>query len=274
MFTESTSSRGGLPPKISLVTPSFNQRKWLSQAIKSVINQNYPNLEYVVVDGLSTDGSIDEISCFRSQLTKVIIEKDKGQADAIQKGFSHTSGEIMGWLNSDDLHYPWTLSTVGLIFDTFPEVQWIMGQPTFFDAKGNSTGCVPYMVGAKNYTTLTQSTQLIQQESTFWRRTLWDSAGGFLNTEVELALDAELWCRFFQKTNLWNVQSILGGFRFTGLNRSQQQFDRYLLEAQPASNRLRDCIMAQSSQISLDTFFIAFDHRIKVWRKYRIPNKV
>src|SRR3954464_13703841 len=94
-------------PRISIVTPSFNQARFLPETIRSVLGQNYPDLEYVVIDGGSTDGSAEVIRRHEDRLAQWVSEKDAGQYDAINKGFARTSGEIMGWLNSDDLYTPW-----------------------------------------------------------------------------------------------------------------------------------------------------------------------
>ena len=104
-------------PKISIVTPSFNQAEFLEQTICSVLNQNYPNLEYIIIDGGSTDGSVEIIKKYADKFTYWVSEKDNGQYDAINKGFSHTTGDIMGWINSSDIYYPWTLSMIAEIFE-------------------------------------------------------------------------------------------------------------------------------------------------------------
>src|SRR5712664_2616221 len=119
-----SSAEAPLPPRISIVTPSFNQASYLEAALKSVLDQNYPNLEYIVVDGGSTDGSVEIIQRYADRLTYWVSQPDRGQMDALNKGFRRTTGEIMAWLNSDDMLCSWALQTVGHIFQDLPAVQW------------------------------------------------------------------------------------------------------------------------------------------------------
>src|SRR3954447_20687666 len=131
-------------PKISIVTPSYNQRQFIEQTILSVINQNYPALEYIIVDGGSTDGTVDVIRKYKDRLAGWTSEPDKGQYDAINKGFARATGEIMGWINSDDQYLPWTLATVARIFSQFPEVEWVTPLFQFcLGANGLPVTCKP-----------------------------------------------------------------------------------------------------------------------------------
>ena len=115
---------------IALVTPSFNTAPYLAETLESVLLQGYPALEYVVVDGGSTDGSVQILERYRERLHALVAEPDDGHADAINKGFALTSGSIMGWINSDDLLHRDALATVDAVFAAFPQVDWITGIPT------------------------------------------------------------------------------------------------------------------------------------------------
>ncbi len=210
-----------LPPRISIVTPSFNQAPYLEAALKSVLDQNYPNLEYIVVDGGSTDGSVEIIRRYADRLAYWVSEADGGQMDAITKGFAHTTGEIMAWLNSDDMLCPWALPTVGHIFQDLPAVQWLTTRtPLRLNAAGEATAA--YRVPGFARTWFYRGQHLgsepgfvgyIQQESTFWRRELWEAAGGRVDARQTLAGDFELWLRFFEHADLVTVDVPLGSFR-------------------------------------------------------------
>ena len=128
-------------PKISIVTPNYNMGAYLEETIKSVISQNYPNLEYFIIDGGSNDNSLEIIKKYERHLTYWISEKDNGMYHAIQKGFEKSTGEIMAWLNSDDMYHSNSLFIVAEIFDSFPQVEWLLGASTTFDEKGRTVFC-------------------------------------------------------------------------------------------------------------------------------------
>lgn len=204
-------TRDGAPPVISVVTPSLNQRHRLETTMHSVLDQDYPALEYVVVDGGSTDGSTDAIRAREARLAGWVSEPDDGHADAVNKGFARTSGDIMCWINSSDVQYPWTLRTVAQIFTDLPHVEWIMGLPSLL---GETDG--PKWVRRdvfNEYDFLAGNYHAIQQESVFWRRSLWERAGGALDQRQGPAADFDLWLRFFDHARLYHVDTVLAGFR-------------------------------------------------------------
>jgi hypothetical protein len=203
----------------SIVTPSYNQARYLRGTIESVLNQQ-ADLEYLVMDGGSTDGSRDVIASYEGRLAHWQSEHDGGQYDAINRGFSRSSGEIMGWLNSSDLYLPWTLSTVQLIFTCFPEIQWITStMKTCIRENGTFEDLYhsPGFSARRFYRGLhggPGNSDYLQQESCFWRRGLWDKIGGAIDLSHASAGDYWLWSRFFRHANVASVEAPLAAFRF------------------------------------------------------------
>ena len=208
----SRSSSADSWPRISLVTPVFNSARYLGAALHSVLSQKYPNLEYIVVDGGSTDGTVEIIRRHESQLHTWISEPDHGMYDAINKGFALSSGEVMGWISATDLLHAGSLFVVGGVFRAFPEVEWITGRATGFNSEGMAVEVLRlrrwsrmrFLAGANRY---------IQQESTFWRRSLWERTGSRVDDSRRSASDFELWVRFFRQARLYTVDALIGGFR-------------------------------------------------------------
>lgn len=233
-------------PSLAIVTPSFNQAAFLEDCLRSVLDQGYERLEYVVMDGGSTDGSVEILKRYDSKLTSWVSEQDRGQYDAISRGFSRTNGEIMAWLNSDDRYTPWAFSVVGEIFATHPEIEWLTTlHPLEWDAKGRAVWCEPprgysrtaFLRGEHLNQPGAFSLNHIQQESTFWRRSLWEKAGGHIDPDLRMAGDFELWARFFEHAELYAVTAPLGGFRFHGEQKTGDGGLRYLREAQEVLRR-------------------------------------
>ncbi len=216
-------------PKISIVTINLNNARFLEETIQSVLSQNYPNLEYIIIDGGSTDGSIDIIKKHENQLAYWVSEKDDGYGFALQKGFRKATGEIMAWLNSDDVYHPGSLFAVTDFFSKYPQVKWLTGFPSWLSEKSYRVGEMPNIENSfwkkrsdlylkysrwSRIRYLGGDFQAIQQESTFWKRKLWEKAGKGVNTDYKLAVDTELWCRFFRHENLYTMPALLASFRY------------------------------------------------------------
>lgn len=223
-------------PQISVVTPSFNQGEFLEATLRSVITQGYPELEYVVIDGGSRDDSVSIIERYEADLACWVSESDQGHAHALNKGFAQTTGEIMCWINSSDMYYPWTLKTVAEIFSQLPDVDWITGMSSIFDAHGRLKA-VASAPGSNVYDILAGDYRGIQQESVFWRRSLWDRAGGQLDQTLKCAGDLDLWLRFFRLAPLHQVETLLGGFRVHDDRLGKAGDDLYSREATELHSR-------------------------------------
>lgn len=204
-------------PKISIVTTNLNQKEFLEATIVSVLSQNYPNLEYIVIDGKSNDGSIEIIEKFQDKLSFWCSEKDNGLYHALNKGFGLATGDILMWINSDDMLHQGSLLNVAEIFNTFPQVDWITGINISFDENGRIIGA-DRAKGFSKYDFYTGNHQWLQQESTAWRRELWEKAGSRLNTDYNYASDFELWVRFFRFAKLYPCDVLIGGFRMRSNN--------------------------------------------------------
>jgi hypothetical protein len=226
--------------RVTLVTPSLNQARFLEDALRSVLDQGYPELEYVVADGGSDDGSREVLERHAQQLTAWWSEPDGGPADAVTRGFAGTTGEIMGWLNADDRLLPGALWIVTELFERFPHVDWITsGFPAWLDGDGRlvllgrAEGFArdAFLRGLHGDVVPWSRLYFPQQESTFWRRRLWDAAGARLDPSVEPAADFELWCRFFEHAELHTVDTALGAFRAHPAQRTATQMGAYRARA-------------------------------------------
>src|SRR5580704_14948863 len=201
-------------PKITLVTPVFNSVRYIEQTIQSVISQQYPNLEYFIVDGGSTDGTVDVIRKYERELSGWTSEPDNGMYDALNRGFARSSGGIMGWISATDMLHTRSLFVVGSVFQALPEVEWITGRPTGFSEEGMTVYVSRGVRRWSRWRFLAGRDRCIQQESTYWRRSLWERAGNQVDASRREGSDFELWARFFRYARLYSVDALIGGFRF------------------------------------------------------------
>jgi glycosyltransferase involved in cell wall biosynthesis len=232
--------------KFSIVTPSFNQNRYLERSMRSVLDQEIGDLEYIVIDGGSTDGSVETIRRHAGRLAGWASRPDRGYADALNEGFSSSSGEVMGWLNSDDMLTPWALRVVESVFRALPAVEWITTlYPLVMDDQGmviasrTAEGYSPEAFYRGRNVPLRPGfyTSVIQQESTFWRRSLWERVGGRMDSSLRMAGDFELWARFFQHAELYAVAVPLGCFRFQKESFTAKRMDAYLEECRTVLRR-------------------------------------
>lgn len=206
-------------PQISIVTPNYNKGRFLEKTIQSVLGQEYPNMEYIVIDGGSTDGSVDIIKKYEEKLTYWVSEPDEGMYHAIKKGFEHATGEILAWINSDDMYHYNALFTVADIFSSHPDVDWLTGSATCYNDR-NMTTYVRDSYYFSHLDFLMHRYKHIQQESTFWRRSLYEKVQG-IGTDYRLAGDFDLWMKFSRHTKLYIVNALIGGFRVSDEQLSQ-----------------------------------------------------
>lgn len=233
-------------PKISIVTPNYNKGSFLEYTIKSVLSQNYPNLEYIIIDGGSTDNSIDIIRKYQDKLSYWVSEPDKGMYDAIRKGFSHATGEILAWIGSDDMYHPNCFNIVAEIFKN-DRVSWLVGATTHFDKYGR---CV-FVTQSRYFSRqdlLSGDFRWIQQESSFWRKDLYDYVGG-IDASLKYAGDFDLWLKFSQFEKMYVCNALLGGFRINNEGQLSLSMDKYLSEVMTCIKK--QCTDSELEQLSI-----------------------
>jgi glycosyltransferase involved in cell wall biosynthesis len=183
-------------PLVSIVTPSFNQGPYIEATIASVLAQDYPRVEYFVADGGSTDQTVSILQRYNDQL-KWVSEKDAGQSDAINKGFSRTTGQILGWLNSDDTLAPGAIAAVVDYFEQHPDVALVYGDAEYIDAQGQRIARCAH-IEPFNAHRLIHYSDFIVQPAAFFRRTAFEAVGG-VDASLHLAMDYDLWWRLYRR---------------------------------------------------------------------------
>ncbi len=201
-------------PLISIVTPSYNQGEFIEETIRSVLLQGYPNLEYIIIDGGSTDNSVDIIKKYELFLAYWISEKDEGQSDAINKGLRQSNGSIIGWLNSDDLYIKNTLKKIFYALHNHPSYILVHGNRILIDQASNVTGWSPQPKFNPMQTGYT-----IASETVFWRRNAMEVVG-LLKKELKFAMDLEFFLRLYLHGNFLKLNDYLGCFRCYSYNKS------------------------------------------------------
>jgi glycosyltransferase involved in cell wall biosynthesis len=196
-------------PRISIVTPSYNHGDYIAWTVRSVLLQRYSNLEYIVMDGGSTDATRQVIAPYYPYLAHFVSETDRGQADALARGFERSTGDIMGYLNSDDMLAPDALHFVADYFETHPDVDAIYSHRCLVDACNKVKG---YWILPPHNCYLIRRYDLIPQETCFWRRRLFERAGN-IDASYRFAMDYDLFVRFMKHGTMARVNRVLGVFR-------------------------------------------------------------
>ncbi len=210
-------------PKVSIVTPSYNQAHFLEKTIQSVLSQDYPNLEYIIVDGGSTDGSVEIIRRYADRLAWWVSERDKGQTDALNKGFGRAAGDILAWINSDDTYNPGAIREAVEYLLAHPEAGMVYGDADLIDADGVVLGRFP--ASQTDYRRLRQGYVHIPQQSSFFRGELWRKVGP-LDPSFYFAMDYDLWVRLARQAPLHYIPRLWANFRLHSSGKSVASDDR------------------------------------------------
>lgn len=277
---------------ISIITPSYNQGVYLQQCIESIINQEGDfYLDYIIIDGYSTDNSfsiIEKISSFiisndytekdglkffrisscnnKGVSFRFLHERDDGHADALNKGFKLSVGDTMAWLNSDDMYHQGALQKVYSVFQSNQNITWIQGKNSWWDKEGNSTLGDFALINIYDF--IFYNYAWIQQESTFWRRSLWTLSGGYIKPNIKYMVDGELWSRFFMHSELYHLDEHLGGYRITGQNRAIINNEKIIAEMNEIVIKMRQSLLEKN--------FFDYDYKIikKVKNDYQVERLI
>ena len=210
-------------PLVSIVTPSFNQAPYLEVAMTSVLEQVYPNIEYILIDGGSTDASVEIIKRHANKITYWVSEPDRGQTDAINIGFSRATGKYLAWLNADDRFRPNAVAEAVDFLETHSEVGMVYGNADYIDSQGRVVG--QFRAAQTDYAALRRGYVHIPQQAAFWRRELWQQVGP-LDPSFTFAMDYDLWVRLAKISKLQYLPHPWAQFRMHAESKTLQNDQR------------------------------------------------
>jgi glycosyltransferase involved in cell wall biosynthesis len=204
-------------PKISIVIPSFNQGEFIERTIRSIVDQSYPSLELILMDGGSTDNTMEIVERYRRHFYHIESGPDGGQSSALRKGFELATGDFVSWLNSDDTYEPGALLIVGQHLRAHPELDFVYGDVNYIDSEDRliaNKRSIPYTRGIVRYAFLT-----FPQMSAFWRRTIHNAVGG-IDPDLRFCMDYDLFVRLSDATNPKLIKHTIGNFRLHGASKT------------------------------------------------------
>lgn len=210
-------------PLVSIITPSYNQGRFILETIQSVLSQDYTNLEYVIVDGGSTDNSVEVIQQFSNRLTWWVSEPDRGHSDALNKGFAHATGEILAWINSDDTYLPGAIHEAVEYLLAHPDISMVYGDANLIDESGKYLGRFP--ARQTDYSRMLNGSVHIPQATTFFRSRCWKQVGP-LDQTLDYAFDYDLWVRLSKIAPVVYVPRTWANFRLHEAGKSVYLDDR------------------------------------------------
>ena len=248
--------------KISIITPSFNQGSFIRQTIDSILDQDYPNLEYIITDGGSTDETISILKSYGEKI-KWLSEKDKGQSEAINKGLKMATGSIVAYLNSDDAYTNKCLFKVNDFFNVNKDKKWVYGKGRIVDENNNEvrkqiTAYKNFWMKNYSYNKLL-SINFINQPSVFWRKDIIDEFGYF-NEKEHLVMDYEYWLRIGKKYKAGFINEYISDFRMYSESKSSQNFkDQFKDELRIAKNNTKNPIVIFLHYLNYLTIIIGYN---------------
>ena len=246
-------------PLVSIITPSFNQSRYLEDTIRSVLDQDYPKVEYFVVDGASTDGSVDIIHKYTEKLAWWVSEKDDGQAEAINKGLTRASGEIVAWLNSDDTYLPGAISTAVRAFEGNPDVVLVYGNMLAIDERSETINILRYkQLDVEDLLCF----KIIGQPAVFFRREALKKTG-YLDPTYHFLLDHHLWLRIALQGRILHLNKTLAAARYHAEAKNRARAAEFGREA------FRILDWARQSQPELASVLTKMEHRARA-SAYRV----
>jgi len=220
----------GIPwPKISIVTPSLNQGQFIEETIRSVLLQGYPNLEYIIIDGGSTDGSVSIIRKYEKWITYWVSEPDRGQSHALNKGFSKSTGDIINWLNADDFYLKGGLQAIGKIFQKCPGHMIVASGIDFEEKTKNEVVVFPIRISVENIIKFWEGWYDWLQPSIFFPKSAFLEVGA-LDETLHFAMDTDLYCRLMQSLPLLYIDTPISKFRRHAWAKTSSQYNDMMLE--------------------------------------------